>query len=86
MASYEVLFRKSVSGDFDPIPKRDVRRIVAAIAALAEDPRPPQSRKLSGSEKYRLRCGVYRVLYEIRDDVLVVCVVKVGHRRDVYRD
>lgn len=86
MASYEVRFRKSVGKDLDPIPKRDVRRIVAAIAALADNPRPPQSRKLSGSEKYRLRCGVYRVLYEIQDDVLVVCVVKVGHRKAVYRD
>ena len=80
MARYEVRFRKSVGKDLDPIPKRDVQRIVAAIAALADNPRPPQSRKLSGSEKYRLRCGVYRVLYEIQDDVLVVCVVKVGHR------
>ena len=85
MASYEIRFRKSVGKDLDPIPKRDVRQIVAAIAALANNPRPPQSRKLSGSEKYRLRCGVYRVLYEIQDDVLVVCVVKVRHRKDVYR-
>jgi len=86
MASYEVQFRKSVSKDLDPIPKRDVQRIVAAIAALADNPQPPQAIKLTGSEKYRLRCGVYRVLYEIRDDVLVVCIVKVGHRKDVYRD
>ncbi len=86
MARYEVRLRKSVSKDLDPIPKRDVQRIVAAIAALADDPRPPQSRKLSGSEKYRLRCGVYRVLYEIQDDILVVCVVAVGHRKEVYRN
>jgi len=86
MASYEVRFRKSVSKDLDPIPKRDVQRIVAAIAALTDEPRPPQSRKLSGSDKYRLRCGVYRVLYEIKDEILVVCVVKVGHRRDMYRN
>jgi mRNA interferase RelE/StbE len=86
MARYEVRFRKSVSKDLDPIPKRDVQRIVAAIAALADAPRPPQSRKLSGSEKYRLRCGVYRVLYEIQDDVLVVCVVKVAHRKNAHRD
>ena len=86
MARYEVRFRKSVSKDLDPIPKKDVQRIIAAIDALAGDPRPPQSRKLSGSERYRLRCGVYRVLYEIQDDILVVCVVKVGHRKDVYRN
>jgi mRNA interferase RelE/StbE len=86
MARYELRFRKSVYKDLDPIPKRDVQRIVAAIHSLADDPRPPQSRKLSGFEKYRLRCGVYRILYEIQDDVLIVCVVKVGHRKDVYRD
>ena len=86
MARYEVRFRKSVSKDLDPIPQKDVQRIIAVIDALADDPRPPQSRKLSGSEKYRLRCGIYRVLYEIQDDVLVVCVVKVGHRKHVYRN
>ena len=76
MARYEVRFRKSVSKDLDPIPQKDVQRIIAVIDALADDPRPPQSKKLSGPEKYRLRSGVYRVLYEIQDDVLVVCVVK----------
>ena len=85
MAKYEIVLRKSVRKDLEPIPKRDVQRILADIAGLANDPRPPQSRKLSGSEKYRLRCGVYRVLYEIQDAVLIVCVVKVGHRREVYR-
>lgn len=86
MARYELRFRKSVGKDLNPIPKRDVQRIIGAIQALADDPRPPQSRKLSGAEKHRLRCGVYRVLYEIHNDVLLVCVVKVGHRKDVYRD
>ena len=55
MAKYEIVLRKSVRKDMGPIPKRDVRRILADIAELANDPRPPQSRKLSGSEKYRLR-------------------------------
>jgi len=86
MARYELRFRKSVGKDLGPIPKRDVQRIIESIQALADDPRPPQSRKLSGAEKYRLRCGVYRVLYEIQDDVLVVCIVKVGHRKEVYRN
>ena len=86
MGRYEVRLRQSVEKDFRPIPKRDVQRIVAAIAALADDPRPIHSRKLSGWEKYRLRCGVYRVLYEIQDDILVVCVVKIAHRKEVYRD
>ena len=85
MAKYEIVLRKSVRKDLEPIPKRDVQRILTDIAALANDPRPPQSRKLSGSEKYRLRCGTYRVLYEIQNAVLIVCIVKVGHRREVYR-
>jgi mRNA interferase RelE/StbE len=85
MARYELRIRKSVAKDLDPLPKKDVQRIVDAIHGLADDPRPPQSLKLSASEKYRLRCGAYRVLYEINDDVLIVCVVKVGHRREVYR-
>jgi len=85
MANYELRFRKSVSKDLDPIPKRDIQRLLQVIQALADNPRPPQAIKLSGAEKYRLRCGVYRVLYEIHDDLLVVCVVKVGHRKDVYR-
>lgn len=85
MAKYEIVLRKSVRKDLEPIPKRDIRRLLADIADLANDPRPPKSRKLSGSEKYRLRCGVYRVLYEIHDAVLIVCIVKVGHRREVYR-
>lgn len=85
MARYEIVLRKSVRKDLEPIPKRDVQRIIADIAELAINPRPPQSRKLSGAEKYRLRCGAYRVLYEIQNAVLIVCVVKVGHRREVYR-
>ncbi len=85
MAGYRILVAQSVYKDLDGIPANDVRRIVTAIEGLAEDPRPPQSRKLSGEEKYRLRCGVYRVLYEIRDDELVVFVVKARHRKDAYR-
>ena len=86
MGRYELRFRKSVAKDLDPIPKKDVARIIQAIGGLADEPRPPQSTKLSGMERYRLRCGNYRVLYEIHDDVLIVCVVKVGHRKDVYRN
>ena len=80
-----VLLRKSVSKDLDGITKKDARRIVKAIRALSEDPRPPESKKLSGEERYRLRCGGYRVVYEIQDEQIVVCVVRVRHRKDVYR-
>ena len=85
MASYRIIVKESVWHDLKSIPKKDVARIVAAIGSLAADPRPPQAKKLSGMDQYRLRQGDYRILYTIEDDVLVVCVVKVGNRREVYR-
>jgi mRNA interferase RelE/StbE len=85
MGKYSILFRRSVLKDLEVLPKKDVQRILEAIRALAVDPRPPQSQKLSGREQYRLRQGAYRILYAIQDDVLIVTVVKVGHRREVYR-
>ena len=85
MAEYSIVVRKSVAKDLKGIPKKDAQRIIKMIAALARDPRPPQSKKLSGEEKYRLRCGVYRILYQIEDDRLVICIVRVRHRKDVYR-
>lgn len=85
MARYRVLVRKSVSKDLKGVPKKDVRCILAAIQSLADNPRPPDTKKLSGQERYRLRQGNYRILYEIEDDRLIVCVVRVGNRRDVYR-
>jgi len=60
-------------------------RIEGAIVMLAEDPRPPASRPLTGRPAYRIRIGDYRVIYTIQDDLLVVVVVTLGHRRDVYR-
>lgn len=85
MARYRVIVRKSVSKDLKGIPKKDVRRILAAIESLADDPRPPSTKKLSGQDRYRLRQGNYRILYEIEDDRLIVCVVRIGDRRGVYR-
>jgi len=85
MAQYRVIIRKSVSKDLKGVPQKDVRRILTAIKALADDPRPPGTKKLSGQERYRLRQGNYRILYEIEDDRLIVCVVRVRNRRDVYR-
>ncbi len=85
MALYRVIVKQSVAKDLKKIPKQDVKRILAAVRALAENPRPPQAKKLSGQDRYRLRQGNYRILYAIEDDRLIVCVVKVGDRRDVYR-
>lgn len=85
MGRYKIVFRQSVARDLRAIPKQDLRRILAAINALSEEPRPAGMEKLSGQEKCRVRQGNYRIIYEIRDDEVVVVVVKVGHRKDVYR-
>ena len=85
MASYELVVKKSVAEDLRAFPKQDVKRIMHRIRSLADDPRPPGCEKLSGQERYRIRQGAYRVIYEIEDAGLTVLVVKVGHRRDVYR-
>lgn len=85
MASYKLLFRKSVARDLRSIPQRDLKRILGRMEALAEDPRPDGCEKLSGQERYRIRQGVYRIIYEVTDSVVTVTVVKVGHRRHVYQ-
>jgi mRNA interferase RelE/StbE len=85
VASYRLLIKPSAGKEIESLPKQDRRRIVAKITSLSRDPRPPGCEKLSGHDQYRLRQGNYRILYEIQDLDLVVVVVKVGHRRDVYR-
>ena len=85
MASYRIVFRKSVTKDLRSIPNRDVARILQRMEELQEDPRPVGSEKLSGQERYRIRQGVYRIIYEVADGLLVVTVVKVGHRKQVYK-
>lgn len=85
MAKYKITFKKSVSKDLRSIPKADVKRILKKIDSLADDPRFEGCIKLSVQERYRVRQGLYRIVYEIRDDVLVVRVVKVAHRSNVYK-
>jgi len=85
MAEYKIFFKKSVEKDFRAIPKNDLKKILDRIEALAEDPRPQGCEKLTGQQKYRLRQGRYRILYSIQDDELTIWVVKVGHRKDIYR-
>ncbi len=85
MASYSIVFKQSVAKDLRSIPKQDVLRILRRIEGLADEPRPVGVEKLSGDEKYRIRQGNYRILYAIDDDVITVTIVKVGHRRHVYR-
>ncbi|PKN64712.1 MAG: type II toxin-antitoxin system mRNA interferase toxin, RelE/StbE family [Deltaproteobacteria bacterium HGW-Deltaproteobacteria-10] len=85
MGEYEIFFKESVEKDLRSIPKKDLKKILLRIETLAKDPRPPVYEKLSGQEKYRIRQGTYRIIYSIQDQELTVWVVKVGHRKDVYR-
>ena len=86
MASYKLFIKPSAAKEIEAIPtKKDRHRVVEKIRSLADEPRPAGCRKLSGAERYRLRVGRYRILYAIEDDRLVVTVVKVGDRKDVYR-
>ncbi len=87
MASYRVFIKPSAAKELEAVgTKKERTRLVARIRSLAVDPRPPGCQKLSGSEKYRVRQGAYRVVYLIEDDKLVVTVVRVAHRREVYRE
>ncbi len=85
MAKYKIEFKPSVWKDLDFVPKRDRRRILKRIQNLADDPRAAGSLKLAGEpDRYRIRQGDYRIIYSIEDVRLIVVVVKVGHRREVY--
>ena len=85
MASYSLEIKRSAAKELARRPKPGCARVTARIQALAHDPRPVGSEKLSGQERYRVRQGDYRILYEVKDDVLIVTVVQVGHRHEGYR-
>ena len=87
MASYRVLIKPSAAKEIEAVDqKKDRQRIVAAIRALADEPRPVGCEKLAGeSDRYRVRTGRYRIVYSVSDDELVIFVVRVADRKDVYR-
>jgi mRNA interferase RelE/StbE len=87
MASYEINWKRSAAKDLRKLPKETIPRIVDAVTALADNPFPPGVRKLVGAEStYRIREGVYRIIYTVMTEVLMVEVLRVGHRKDVYRE
>lgn len=87
MASYRIEWRNSAKKELRRIASADVARIIEAVAALATTPFPHGCVKLSGSERsFRIRVGDYRIVYEVYSGRLVIEVIRVGHRRDVYRD
>lgn len=82
--SYEVIIHPGALREFDKLPKTAQKRVAEAINALANEPRPPGAVKLADAEAYRFRVGTYRIAYAVKDERLVVLVVKVAHRRDIY--
>ena len=85
MAEYEIFFKESVWKDLRKLPKSDLKRILTRIEKLGDDPRPIGCEKITDEELYRVRQGKYRIVYSIKDNELTVWVIKVGHRKDVYR-
>ncbi len=86
MESYELLIKPSAAKELEAVGRKSDRsRIVDKIYTLKDDPRPPGCEKLTGQDRYRLRQGLFRILYVVDDAERVVTVVKIGHRRDVYR-
>lgn len=86
MGNYRIVIKRSAAKEIEKVQKKDRIRIVEKIRSLASDPHPVVSKKLSGQEKYRIRQGNYRILYQVLNEELVVNVVKVGHRRDIYKN
>jgi len=85
MGAYKIFFKKLVEKDLNRIDKNELKKIIARISALADNPRPPGCEKLTGLERYRIRQGHYRILYSIQDHELTIWVIKIAHRKDIYK-
>lgn len=85
MASYKLLIKPSATKELEVLLKKDRQRIVTRIQSLSDEPRPPGCEKLSGHDLYRVRQGNYLVLYSVQDADLVIVIITIGHRREVYR-
>ena len=83
--SYSIRFKSSVKKDLRSIPKQDVQRILNTLEGLAEDPHPSNSKPLTGRDAWRVRIGHYRAIYTINEQEIIIEVVKIGHRKNVYR-
>ena len=84
--AYTIIYKKGIDKELARLPKSDYLRITEKILSLAYNPRPHSCKKLIGStNEYRIRSGNYRVIYTVADDVLTVVIIKIAHRKDVYR-
>lgn len=86
-STYHIEFRPGARRQFEKLPKDAKKRIAASIDALAAEPRPRRAVKMAGigDDTYRIRTGDYRIIYSIFDEMLIVLVIKVGHRKEIYR-
>jgi len=85
MAEYEILFKESVEKELKKIPAKDLNQILVRIQKLGLDPRPYGSEKLTDQDLYRIRYGHYRIVYFVHETQLLVVIIRVAHRKDVYR-
>lgn len=86
MEKFEIRIKRAAAKELAKLSNANVRRILQRIQTLQIDPRPFGAIKLAGRETYRIRQGDYRILYDIFDDVLIIQVIQIGHRSDVYRN
>ena len=87
MEKYKILIKSSAVKEIEAIPLKRIRQqIVTRIQNLAKDPYPPGARKLAGNDRYRLRQGTYRIVYTVLKMELIISIIKVGHRKDIYRN
>ncbi len=85
MEKYSIRIRRSAAKEIEKLPQRDRHKVIEKIRGLGENPRPVGVKKLSGEEKYRLRQGNYRILFEIHDAIVTVIIVRVADRKNAYR-
>lgn len=84
--TYQIEFSQQAEKQFEALPQQLQLRLQLRIDALAEDPRPPGVKKLKQAEnQYRIRVGDYRIVYEIKDAILLVILLRIGHRSEIYR-
>lgn len=85
MEKYKIEFKKSAVKELNAIPRKDLAKIVSRIKTLSFNPRPQDCIKLTNREDYRIRVGNYRIIYSINDTILIILIIKIGHRKEIYR-
>lgn len=83
---YEIEFKKSARKEINKLPPEVAKEILKIIYSLATKPRPPHAKKMVGGAGWRLRIGSYRVIYTIEDKLLIIVIIRIGHRKDIYRN